>query len=302
MSIYLGTAGHIELTRTSIADGLKATVAPSDVNVTKSRFSFDFPLGSLLTGDYVTFARVEAGNLDFIAAASWSAGSRYPNGSWFVNVDDLGGIRLYDTFDHAVAGESTGLLALSTISSVISITASVVNSIPRVIGNLEHYEISTDRETVDVSGLGDEFRQHYGTMITGSGQMSCIFDYRFSNTSSYPGAPGYVEMASYMHALVLRQKFGAEFKAKLFLISRGAGQGSGASNDAVWFDIDGIVTQASIAFDPGQIVSSTFNFVCTGEIKLRVDTNLPSYLLKQDGSKLKLEDGGGTLLLEQLNG
>ena len=135
-------------------------------------------------------------------------------------------------------------------------------------------------------------------MITGSGQMSCIFDYRFSDTSIYPGAPGYVEVAAYMHALILRQRFGAEFKAKLFLVSDGAGQGAGASNDAVWFEIDGIITRASIAFDPGQIVSSAFNFVCTGEIRLRVDTNVPRYLLQEDGSKLNLEDGSGALLLE----
>ena len=298
MSIYLGTAGHIELTRASIADGLAATVNPSDVDTTASRFSFEFPAGSLLTGDYVTFKRDGSGDIDFVAAASWTNGSRHPDGSWFVNVNVLGGIRLYDTFDHAVAGESPGLLSLSTITSDVPITASVVNTVPRVIGNLERYEISTDREAVDVSGLGDEFRQQHGTMITGSGQMSCIFDYRFSDTSLYPGAPGYVEVAAYMHALILRQRFGAEFKAKLFLISDGAGQGAGASNDAVWFEIDGIITRASIAFDPGQIVSSAFNFVCTGEIRLRVDTNVPRYLLQEDGSKLNLEDGSGALLLE----
>ena len=302
MSIYLGTAGLIELTRVGIANALTAIVNPSDLAVSKSRFSFEFPVGSLLTGDYVTFKTTDGTNLDFVATSGWADGIRHTDGNWFVNVDDLGSIRLYDTFDHAVAGEASGLTSLSTISRNIPIACSVVNNIPRVIGNLERYEISTDRETVDVSGLGDEFRQHYGTMITGSGQMSCIFDYRYSQTSSYPGADGYVELASYMHALILRQKFGAEFKAKLFLLTRGKGQGSSASDDEIWFDIDGIVTQASIAFDPGQIVSSTFNFVTTGEIRLRVITDPPSYLLQEGGSKLNLEDGSGALLLEQQNG
>ncbi|NBQ21452.1 MAG: hypothetical protein EBU30_07315 [Synechococcaceae bacterium WB6_3B_236] len=116
-----------------------------------------------------------------------------------------------------------------------------------------------------------------------------------------------------MHALILRQRFGAEFQAKLFLISNGKGQGAGGSNDEVWFEIDGIITQASVAFDPGQIVSSVFKFICTGEIRLRVFTDPPSYLLQQDGAKLKLEvqqdgaklkleDGNGALLLEQQNG
>jgi hypothetical protein len=302
MAIYLGTAGLIQLTRTSIADGLTAVVNPSDVNTTKSRFSFEFPVGALLTGDYVKFKTTDGTNLDFVAAAGWSGGVRYTDGNWFVNVDDLGSIRLYNTFDNAVAGEATGLIALSSIARNIPIAASVLNKIPRVVGNLERYEISTDRETVDTSSLGDEFRNNYGTMITGSGQMSCIFDYRYSQTSSYPGAAGYVELASYMHALILRQQFGAEFQAKLFLISNGKGQGAGASNDEVWFEIDGIITQASVAFDPGQIVSSVFKFICTGEIRLRVITDPPSYLLQQDGAKLKLEDGNGALLLEQQNG
>jgi len=302
MAIYLGTAGLIQLTRTSIADGLTAIVNPSDVNTTKSRFSFEFPVGALLTGDYVKFKTTDGTNLDFVAAAGWSGGVRYADGNWFVNVDDLGSIRLYNTFDNAVAGEATGLIALSSIARNIPIAASVLNKIPRVVGNLERYEISTDRETVDTSSLGDEFRNNYGTMITGSGQMSCIFDYRYSQTSAYPGAAGYVELASYMHALILRQQFGAEFQAKLFLISNGKGQGAGASNDEVWFEIDGIITQASVAFDPGQIVSSVFNFICTGEIRLRVITDPPSYLLQQDGAKLKLEDGNGALLLEQQNG
>lgn len=302
MAIYLGTAGLIQLTRTSIADGLTAIVNPSDVNTTKSRFSFEFPVGALLTGDYVTFKTTDGTTLDFVAAAGWANNVRHVDGNWFVNVDDLGSIRLYNTFDNAVAGEATGLIALSSIARNIPIAASVLNKIPRVVGNLERYEISTDRETVDTSSLGDEFRNHYGTMITGSGQMSCIFDYRYNQTSAYPGAAGYVELASYMHALILRQRFGAEFQAKLFLISNGKGQGTGASNDEVWFEIDGIITQASIAFDPGQIVSSVFNFICTGEIRLRVITDPPSYLLKEDGAKLKLEDGNGALLLEQQNG
>jgi hypothetical protein len=303
MAIYLGTAGLIQLIRTSIADGLTATVNPSDVNTSRSRFSFEFPVGSLLTGDYVTFKTTDGSTLDFVATTGWSSGVRYSDGNWFVNVDGLGSIRLYSTFDDAVAGEIAGSISLSSIARNIPITATVFNKIPRVVGNLERYEISTDRETVDTSSLGDEFRNNYGTMITGSGQMSCIFDYRYSQTSSYPGAAGYVELASYMHALILRQQFGAEFQAKLFLISNGKGQGAGASNDEVWFEIDGIITQASVAFDPGQIVSSVFNFICTGEIRLKIITDPPSdYLLKQDGAKLKLEDGNGTLLLEQKNG
>jgi hypothetical protein len=303
MAIYLGTAGLIQLTRTSIADGLAATVNPSDINISRSRFSFEFPIGSLLTGDYVTFKTTDGTTLDFVATTGWSSGVRYSDGNWFVNVDGLGSIRLYNTFDDAVAGEIAGSISLSSIARNIPITATVFNKIPRVVGNLERYEISTDRETVDTSSLGDEFRNNYGTMITGSGQMSCIFDYRYSQTSSYPGAAGYVELASYMHALILRQQFGAEFQAKLFLISNGKGQGAGASNDEVWFEIDGIITQASVAFDPGQIVSSVFNFICTGEIRLKIITDPPSdYLLKQDGAKLKLEDGNGTLLLEQKNG
>jgi hypothetical protein len=98
--------------------------------------------------------------------------------------------------------------------------------------------------------------------------------------------------------LLLRQQFGSEFTAKLYIIGSGYGQGSDADNDTVWHEITGIVTQAGISCNSNDAMHSTISFVTTGPIKLRTQTLTPRYLLQESGSRIKLQDGTGFLLLE----
>ena len=291
MTVYLGTAGHIELVRTSVADALTGNIVNSFVNTTRDMFSFDYETGTLLTGDFVEFKTTDGTNLDFIAASGWADSSVYPLGNWFVNIDQLGAIRLYNEFSDALAGESTGRIALASIARTIPIVCSVVNNTYRTFGEVTSYELTTDRETVDTSSLGDEFRQQYSTLITGSGQLNCFFDYRDG---------GQNELAIYLHKLLLRQKFGSEFKAKLYILSEGYGQGINADNDTIWHEITGIVTQVGIQCNSEDLLRSTISFVTTGEIKLKVQTITGTgYLLQQSGSKIRLEDSSGFVTLEE---
>ena len=130
MTVYLGTAGHIELVRTSVADALTGNIVNSFVNTTRDMFSFEYETGTLLTGDFVEFKTTDGTNLDFIAASGWADSSVYPLGNWFVNIDQLGAIRLYNEFSDALAGESTGRIALASIARTIPIVCSVVNNTP----------------------------------------------------------------------------------------------------------------------------------------------------------------------------
>jgi hypothetical protein len=160
--------------------------------------------------------------------------------------------------------------------------------VPRVLGQIVRFELSTDREAVDTTGLGDEFRNQYSTLITGSGSIECIFDYAVA---------GETEIAVYLHNLLLRQQFGSDFKANLYILGEGQAQGVNAGNDSVWYEINGVMTNAAISCAAGDIIGSTFTFVTTGEIKLRVQTvTWADLLLNSAGDRLVLSTADADIL------
>jgi hypothetical protein len=279
MTVYLGNAGNIELTRDS-GDVIAGTIAPASVNTAKGMFSFDFSFGAFVTGDFVEFS--SASTLSFISG--WA----YTKGNWFVNVDQLGGLRLYNTYSDAVAGTSNNRVTLATPGASVAVNCKILNSVPRVLGQIVRFELSTDREAVDTTGLGDEFRNQYSTLITGSGSIECIFDYAVA---------GETEIAVYLHNLLLRQQFGSDFKANLYILGEGQAQGVNAANDSVWYEINGVMTNAAISCAAGDIIGSTFTFVTTGEIKLRVQTvTWADLLLNSAGDRLVLSTADGDIL------
>ena len=279
MTVYLGNAGNVELIRDS-GDVIAGTILPANVNVSKGMFSFDFSFGAFVTGDFVEFS--SASTLSFVSG--WA----YPKGNWFVNVDQLGGLRLYNTYSDAIAGTSNNRVALATPGAAVAVSCKILNSVPRILANIIRFELSTDREAVDTSSLGDEFRNQYSTLITGSGSIDCIFDY---------ATAGQTEIAVYLHNLLLRQQFGSDFKANLYILTEGQGQGVNASNDSVWYEIQGVMTNAAIQCTAGDIIESRFTFVTTGEIKLRVQTvTWADLLLNSAGDRLVLSTADGDIL------
>ena len=279
MTVYLGNAGNIELIRNS-GNVIAGIITPSNVAATKGMFSFDFSSGTFVTGDFVEFSST--------VTLSFISGWAYPKGNFFVNVDQLDGLRLYNTYSDAVAGTSNNRIALATPGADIAVSCKILNSVPRVLGQIVKFELSTDREAVDTTGLGDEFRNQYSTLITGSGSIECIFDYAVA---------GQVEVAVYLHNLILRQQFGSDFKANLYILSEGQAQGVNAANDSVWYEISGVMTQAAISCAAGDIIGSTFTFVTTGEIKLRVQTStFNDLVLNSAGDRMVLSTADADIL------
>jgi hypothetical protein len=285
MSIYLGYTGSVELTRSSIDESFTSVVNPSDVSAARDCFSFDFAQGMLLTGDQLEITATDNGALDFVT------GRTYSSGKWYINVDQVGGIRLYNSFADAVAGGSTGRVDLSAPSRNIPIRIQVANSIGRLMAKVTNYELNTSRDAVDVTEIGDEFKRQYGTLISGSGSIQCFFDY--TNTS-YTGALTDPELAVYMHQLIIRQQLGSEFKAKLYLVTRGTGADA---DDEVWYEFNALITNVAMAFDPAEPVRSTIQFVTTGEIKLLVKT-VSNYLVQEDLGRISVESSQGTGFVE----
>lgn len=296
MGIYLGNVGNIELTRKSLEGSKESVVNPSDVNASRNRFSFDFDPSYLISGDLVEIATIDGTNLDFVAASGWADNTVQPSGNWYAFIDELGGIRLYDNFDDSLEGSIAGLVSLAAIARDIPIKVTVRDRDARLLGCVSEYEISTNREAVDITALSDEYRQQYSGLISGSGRLTAQWDYV---------KEGNTEPVNYLMQLVLRTEVGSSFHAKFFIKSAGTRSAAGSFvstqiNDALWWEFDGLVTASATSFTSGTIIASTIEFVATGPIRLRAKTRTTEYVLQESGDKIKLEqDGTSFLLLEQ---
>lgn len=296
MGIYLGNIGSIEIRRKSFQGEKESVVNPDDVNANRNRFSFDFDESYLISGDFIELTTLDGTPLDFVDASGWDNNVVQSSGNWYANIDELGGIRLYNTFDDSLEGSVSGLVQLSAISRNIPIRVVVRDRDARLVGAVTEYELNTNRETVDITSLSDQYRQEYSSIISGSGRMTAHWDYARRDGD---------EAVHYLMQLVLRTEIGSEFGARFYIKSTNTEAASGAFsasqiNDALWWEFDAVVTSSATSFTPGDIIVSRIDFVTTGAIRLKARTRKFGYLLQESGDKIKLEQpGDGALLLEE---
>ena len=295
MAVYLGNIGNIEIQRRSLDAPLESVVNPSDVNASRDRFSFDFDEGVLISGDRVEITTTDGTDLDFIDASGWGNSTVQSSGTWYIFVDEVGGIRLYDNFDDSLEGSATGLVPLTAIARDIPIRVAIQSKDTRLLACITDYELNTNRETVDITALCDRYREQYSSLISGSGRLTAQWDYVNAAGS---------EPVNYLMQLVLRTEIGSGFHAKLYIKSANTDAAGGSFdasqlNDALWWEFDALVTASATSFAPGDIIVSTIDFVATGAIKLRAQTTAESRLLQEDGDPLLLEQGGYVLLENQ---
>jgi hypothetical protein len=292
MGVYLGNNGNIELTRKSLEGAKESVVNPSDVNAFRNRFSFDFDEGFLINGDLIEIATTDGTDLDFVDASGWSVGSVQTSGNWYVFIDELGGIRLYDNFDDSLEGSTAGLISLSAIARDIPIRVSVRDRDRRILASVTDYELNTNRETVDITALSDQYRQQYSSLISGSGRITAQWDY--VNEAGR-------EPVNYLMQLVLRTEIGSSFHAKFYIKSPNTDAAGGAFastqfNDSLWWEFDALVTNSATSFTPSDVIVSTIDFVATGAIRLRARTTTQRKLLQESGDPILLEQSGYLLL------
>ena len=286
MSVYLGTHGKVELQREFNGGSLFSTINTGDVNVTKKRFSFDFDHGQLLTGDQIEITSTDGSALDFIDSYTDSSVKK------FIYVDEIDGIRLYDSFAHAVNGGSSNATTLAAPGNAIPIEVTVENAIPKLMAQVNSFEVNTERETVDTTSLSDEFRTRVNTLISGSGRMSAFWEYTGDTTNELP---------HYMLELALRTRVGSNFKGRFYIKTTGHNPSGVAAraNDELWYQVNGIITAAAVQFSPDNTVQITADFVTTGTIEIRMNLEVPDDLVQEDGSVLRLDqDAAAKLLLE----
>tara|TARA_R100000995_G_C3478728_1_gene122563 strand:+ start:642 stop:1511 length:870 start_codon:yes stop_codon:yes gene_type:complete len=288
MSVYLGTFGEVELKREFDGNSIIATIENRHVDVNAKRFSFDFDFAQrqLMTGDQVLI-QSSTSNLSFISGYTRKRILR------FVNVDEVGGIRLYSTFARSIAGDVNNAIALASISSDIDVIVTVRDSDYKVLAKVQNYELNTQRDTVDVTTLSDQFRSSISSLISGSGRMACEWEYSGETVKEIP---------NYLLELLLRTKVGSSFQGRFYIKTANynpANHPSGA-DDSIWYEFQGILTACAVQFTPAQLVQITADFVTTNAITLRMDLEDRFDLLLEDGSFLLLEQGSSTKLnLEQ---
>ena len=286
MSIYLGTHGKVELRREFDGTDLRSVINPSDINVTRKRLSFDFKRGQLITGDQVEITSTNGAALSFFNSYSKTSIKR------FINVDALGGIRFYTTFANAINGGAANAETLATPGSNVPIKVVVQNTDYRVVAQVNGFELNTQKEVIDTTVLSDEFRSQISSIMSGSGNMSCFWEYTGETVKDVP---------QYLLQLILRTKVGSQFSARFYLKSNNHNPSGIAANanDEIWYEFEGVLTSCALQFSPSSTVQFTADFVTTGEIRLNVQLEGVDDLLQEDSSTLRLDqDSAAKLLLE----
>jgi hypothetical protein len=302
MAFYTGEAGCIELKRTGgrgqspcpnapagiYLNSVNVTLDDGDVNVEKRRFNVNEDVeGVFISGDQIEIETVDGSNLILVD------GHNYNDWRGFLNVDMLGGFRLYKTFEDAISGEVSKALELVATTKTQHLRMSTRSDSFTPLANVTSFEFTTDRQTIDTTTLGSEFVQQYEAgLISGQGVINCIWEDN-ANICSQTGKPmaGGREFPYYLAQLCMRLKEGADFFGRFFIYKNDGLEAPVATS--VWYEAECIVTQVTTSVEPSQVINSTINFVTTG--KFRLMSGVPPYYLLQ-------EDGFSYILLEENQG
>ena len=286
MGINFGQYGDIELKRDALNSPLGTVLDPYDVDTNQKRFSVDGGAGSLITGDYVEIKTLDGSNLELVS------GHSFPDGSWYVHVDALGGIRLYTTFEDSITGSVSNALALVTPSSSKDITLQTSNSRFRHLASIRDFELITNRDSVNLTQLGDQFKKQYEAgLISGQGTIQCFWEHSQIMADQSCSTAG--EFPFYLAQLLVRLQQGADFYGRFWMLKNDAN----SLND-VWYEANCIVTNVAINVPATDQITTRIEFITNGEISIHTGAQ-PSYLLQEDQNKILQEDGSGILLPQQ---
>ena len=259
-------------------------------------------VAQLSTGDLITIK----GGADLVFIKGKNTGSSYDvvdddSFTCYVYVDEMGSIRLYDAqtsqmgFKKSLDGNKSEALELVAIPSgtTHTLTITIESGIYRPLGQVTSYEVNTNRETIDITSLNDQFRQQYSALMTGSGRFTCLWDYRSLGKASHFGRTGeadanYQDNPRYIQELLLRANIGSTFIAKFFL-KTATGTG-GTKDDLVWYKVRGIMTNVAVSFDLADVIKMTAQFVTTGAFFIQSATETEYILLQEDGFDILASD------------
>ena len=288
MGVYFGQSGEIALKRDALQTALQTKLDPFDVNTSTKRFSVDHSSGSLLTGDEVEIATVDGSNLELVDNHD------YPDGKWFINVDPVGGIKLFDSFSKAIEGLTSNALTLVAPSAAKDITIKTRNERYRHVANVRDFEMTTSREQVDLTNLGDEFRNQYEAgLISGQGTMNCIWEHSYDTGDRKNEYGAESEFAFYLAQLIVRTQQGSDFDG-LFYIYRD----SNNKKNNVYYEANCIITNVAVSVNAAEVIDTRIEFVTNGVIRLKTG-DTAGYILQENSDKV-LQENESPILQEQV--
>lgn len=286
MAIYFGSNGLVELKRDTTSSGLVTQLDPNDVNVSKRRFSVDFKSSSLITGDQVDIETTDGSTLDLVS------GHSYPDVRRYIHVDEVGGIRLFLTFELALAGNQSDASVLTAPSTAKRIRITTRNNRYRCLANIKDFEITTTRDSIDLTNLGDEFKSQFDRgLISGQGTLNCLWQHQYLICDPHYDANA-PEFPAYLAQLILRIEQGADFKGQFFVYYDGS-----ANVNSIWYEADCLISNVAISVQTEGVITTKLDFVTSGPFQLKSGApqeyllqESGDFLLQEDGSKLTLED------------
>jgi hypothetical protein len=284
--VITGDDGYVEIQRTSLEYSLQTTLGTSDVNTNRKRFSVDGISDNVITGDKIAIATVDGSTLELVS------GHNYPDGAWYANVDAVGGIRLYDSFDNAITGGSTNALTLVNPSTSKAIIFKARDTSYRPLARVRDFEFTTNRELIQTETLGSKFKEQYENgLIQGQGTVNCFWEHRYLLSDPDTRQAVKPEFASYLARLILRLDQGCDFNGRFFMYRE-----SETSSNNCWWECEAQITNCAINVPAGGVVESRIEFVTTGKFQLKTGDTPVS--LMSDATNALLQETGDRLLLE----
>jgi hypothetical protein len=284
MTFFAGHTGSIRLRRNTQAVSFNSQVNADDVNTTLQRVGFDGSLENILTGDRLSISTEDPRKLAFFPASTWPAivnglpvpgsGEVQESISAYVNVNLYGGLRFFRTFEDAVNNNRANELPLAAFSGApIPIEINIEDTDFNTAGSVTGFTFQTEREAVEITSLSDKFKQQYSAgLISGSGSIDASFS---------PYATRRQESSLLLLQLIQRVEIGSSFEAQLFITDENA---FGSDLD-VYYQFEAVITRAGVEVRSDAIISSSIDFLATGEIKLLVGRS-PGYVLQQNQGKI----------------
>ncbi len=285
MTVYLGESGGIELKRTA-GFAVQITLLDGDVSVEKRRFSPEEDiLGTFISGDQVDIETVDGSNLQLVKDHNFNDWRGY------IFVDALGGIRLFDSFADAVTGELDKAVELIATNNGQVLRMQTRGDNFTSLAKITSYDFTTERETINTTILGSQFTQQYEAgLIAGQGTIDCFWEHRYQLCDPDVCVGG-VEFSAYLAQLCIRLTQGADFFGRFFVY-----RDPDPYATSVWYEAECIVTSVSISVGVEQAITSTIQFVTTGQFKLMTGVT-PSFLIQEDGTSLILQEDGESRLV-----
>lgn len=294
MTVFAGHYGQIEIKRIGGDEALQLRLSPENIATGRKRFSlgtkdgFDLPSGTINTGDRVRLTTQDSRGLPFRLFTN-AANTTYIDNpaaanlpiEFFANIDAMGAMRMYRSFSDAINNSGSGFIAqplsVSASEAPWDVTVNLVAGAFHKVGQVQGFTFSTDRESTDVTALGEQFRNFSQSAISGSGTVDCLFSFKNLNDEEIPLA---------LCELVQKIEIGARFTGKFYLLEPRANQIPGYSTfEGVWYEVNGIMTRAGINVRSDQIVECSFDFISAGAFALRSGI-APQELITEGGVRI----------------